>query len=297
MPHLHPGAMDSFQSAILLNVIFAVAALVYLRGWFRLRSTSPKLVPATRAGSFFIGIFLIWAALASPLAGFDHQLLTAHMAEHLLLMTLAPPLIWLGAPIIAFRNGLPQRLVQAIVEPALRLPAVQRVGKLLAQPTLCWLAAAAALVVWHIPGIFALGLQSGMLHMIEQASFIVSGLLFWWPVVQPWPSVSRPDLSIVVYLFLATLPCDVIAGLLVFGDRVVYTHYFYASQPFGLSALEDQQCAGALMWTCVTVVYLVVGAILTTRLLSPQSSDSELVEKDSLVSAVAQGSSQSVGAV
>jgi cytochrome c oxidase assembly factor CtaG len=297
MHHLHPGAMDSFQSAILLDVIFAVVALVYLRGWFGLRSTSPKLISVRRAGSFFLGLFLIWAALASPLAGFDHELLTAHMAEHLLLMTLAPPLIWLGAPIIALRDGLSTRLVQAIVQPALRLPAVQRVGKLLGQPTFCWLAAAAALVVWHIPGIFTLGLQSGTWHMIEHASFIVSGLLFWWPVVQPWPSVSRPDLSIIVYLFLATLPCDVIAGLLVFGDRVFYSIYSSSSQPFGLSALEDQQCAGALMWTCVTVVYLVVGAILTTRLLSPQSSDSELVEKDWLVSTVAQGSSQSVEVV
>src|SRR5216683_2157169 len=288
MPHLHHGAMGSFRSAILLNVIFAAIALVYLRGWLRLPSTSPKPIAAMRAGSFFLGIFLIWAALASPLAGFDHELLTAHMAEHLLLMTLAPPLIWLGAPIIALRNGLPQQFVQAIVEPALRLPAVQRLGRSIGQPTFCWLAAAAALVVWHIPGIFTLGVQSGTWHMVEHASFLASGLLFWWPVVQPWSSASRPDLSIIVYLFLATLPCDVIAGLLVFGDRVVYSIYFSSSRPFGLSALEDQQCAGALMWTCVTVVYLVVGAILTTRLLSPQSShDRESVQKEWLGSAVA----------
>src|SRR5689334_14134170 len=109
MPHLHHGAMESFQSAILLDVIFAVIALVYLRGWFRLRSTSPKPISARRSGSFFLGMFLIWIALAAPLAGFDHQLLTAHMAEHLLLMTLAPPLIWLGEPIIALRVGLLQQ--------------------------------------------------------------------------------------------------------------------------------------------------------------------------------------------
>ena len=242
-------------------------------------------------------MFLIWAALASPLAGFDQQLLTAHMAEHLLLMTLAPPLIWLGAPIGALRKGLPRQFVRVIIDPLLRWPPLQRVGRSLGQPRFCWLAAAAALVVWHIPGIFTLGLQSGTWHMIEHASFFASGLLFWWPVIQPWPSVSRPDLSIIVYLFLATLPCDVIAGLLVFGDRVVYSIYFSSSRPFGLSALEDQQCAGALMWTCVTVVYLVVGAILTTRLLSPQSShDRESVQKEWLGSAVAQRGSQSLQA-
>ena len=298
MPHLNHGAMESFQSAILLDVIFAVIALVYLRGWLRLPSTSPKPIAARRAGSFFMGMFLIWAALASPLAGFDHQLLTAHMAEHLLLMTLAPPLIWLGAPIIALRNGLPAQFVRVIIDPLLRWPPVLRVGRSLGQPTFCWLAAAAALVVWHIPGIFTAGLRSGTWHMIECASFLATGLLFWWPVIQPWPSVSRPDLSIIVYLFLATLPCDIIAGLLVFGDRVVYSIYFPSSRPFGLSALEDQQCAGALMWTCVTVVYLVVGAILTTRLLSPQSShDHDLVRKGWLGSAVADKSSHSLEAL
>jgi putative membrane protein len=297
MPHHHHGAMESFQSVILLDAIFAVIVLVYLRGWLRLRSTSPKLISARRVGSFLVGIFLLWVVLASPLAGFDHRLLTAHMAEHLLLMTLAPPLIWLGAPIIALRYGLPQQFVQAIIDPLLRRPPVQRVGQLLGQPTFCWLAATAALVVWHIPGIFTLGLQSETWHMFEHASFLASGLLFWWPVIQPWPSVSRPDFSIIVYLFLATLPCDIISGLLVFGDRVVYSIYVSSSRPFGLSALEDQQCAGALMWTCVTVVYLVVGAILTTRLLSPQSSDGELVREKWLGSAAAQRSSQSLEAV
>jgi cytochrome c oxidase assembly factor CtaG len=79
-------------------------------------------------------------------------------------------------------------------------------------------------------------------------------------------------------LFFATLPCDVLSGFLVFCDRVVYPVYFSAVRPFGLSALEDQQCAGALMWTSVTVVYLVVGAILTIRLLSPQHSQIKLAE-------------------
>src|SRR6266851_868614 len=296
MPHLHDGAMESFQSAVLLDLIFAVIVLVYLRGWLCLRSTSSKPIAARRAGSFFLGIFLIWAALASPFAGFDHQLLTAHMAEHLLLMTLAPPLIWLGAPIIALRNGLPGQFVR-IIDPLLRWPPVLRVGRSLGQPTFCWLAAAAALVLWHIPGIFTLGLQSEAWHMIEHASFLATGLLFWWPVIQPWPSIARPDLSIIVYLFLATLPCDIIAGLLVFGDRVVYSIYFPSSRPFGLSALEDQQCAGALMWTCVTVVYLVVGAILTTRLLSPQSSrDGGSMQTEWPGSAVAQRSSQGLEA-
>src|SRR5215470_16422842 len=110
MPHLHHGAMESLQSVILLDVIFAVVAFVYLRGWLRLRSTSPDTVSAWRAGSFLGGLSLIWVAVASPISTLDHELLTVHMVQHLLLMTLAPPLIWLGAPVMPLLRGLPYRV-------------------------------------------------------------------------------------------------------------------------------------------------------------------------------------------
>jgi len=106
-------------------------------------------------------------------------------------------------------------------------------------------------------------------HLFEHTSFLLTGLLFWWPVVQPAAGLFRQDLSIVLYLFFATLPCDILSGFLVFSDRVVYPIYFSSSHLLGLSPLEDQQCAAALMWTCVTVLYFVVGAIVTMRLLSP----------------------------
>jgi putative membrane protein len=113
-----------------------------------------------------------------------------------------------------------------------------------------------------------------MWHGIEQASFLGTGLLFWWPVVQPRPSTSKwPEASMLLYLFLATLPCDILSGFLVFCDRVVYPVFLSSPQSFGLSALEDQQCAGALMWTCVTIVYLIAATIFATRLLSPHRSE------------------------
>ena len=124
--------------------------------------------------------------------------------------------------------------------------------------------------MWHIPSVFMLGLRSQMWHGIEQASFLATGLLFWWPVVRPLQnSLKWPESSILLYLFLATLPCDILSGFLVFCDRVVYPVFLSSPRSFGLSALEDQQCAGALMWTCVTVVYLIAGAVFTARLLSP----------------------------
>jgi putative membrane protein len=271
MAHLHHGAAGSLGS-VLITVILVFIALVYLRGWISLRSSRLSRVLSWRACSFFVGLFVIWLALASPLSSLDHELLTVHMLKHLLLMSVAPPLIWLGEPMRAWSQVL-SRFVRRPRTAAFRRPAaITTIGKALVRPEVCWIAGAAVLIGWHIPAVFTLAMQSSAWHFVEQSSFLAGGLLFWWPVVQPWPSVLRPDLSIILYLFFATLPCDILSGLLVFCDRVVYPVYLSSSHLLGFSALEDQQCAAALMWTAVTIIYLVAGAILTMRLLAPRNS-------------------------
>jgi cytochrome c oxidase assembly factor CtaG len=245
---------------------------VYLRGWLRLRNQDQGNVEAWRAGSFVLGLLFIWIATASPLAALDHEMLTAHMVQHLLLLTLAPPLILLAMPRKPLPHGLSQRFLPAIGR-LLKSEPIQQLASVATHPALCWFAAAGTLVVWHIPSVFMLGLRSQMWHAAEQASFLTTGLLFWAQVVRPLPnSLKWPESSILLYLFLATLPCDILSGFLVFCDRVVYPVFVSSRHSFGLSALEDQQCAGALMWTCVTVVYLIAGAVFTARLLSPHRS-------------------------
>jgi len=240
------------MAAVILTLVIVFAGGVYLRGWHHGRS-----IPVWRACSFFLGLLAAWVAVVSPIASLDSHMLTAHMIQHLLLMTIAPPLIWLGEPMITARPA--------------QWPFPKRLGRLLGHPAFCWLAAAAALVAWHVPAIFRLGMQSSTWHFIEHASFLAAGLLFWWPVIQPWPSIAVwPRWSMLLYLFLATLPCDVLSGLLVFSDRVAYPMYLCTPQNGGLSPLEDQQCAAALMWTCVTVVFLVAGTVLSTQMLSPR---------------------------
>jgi cytochrome c oxidase assembly factor CtaG len=210
------------------------------------------------------------------------------MIQHLLLMTIAPPLIFLGAPVMPFLHGLPHPFMKSVLSPLLRWAPVQRAGRVLSQPAICWLAAAAALVGWHIPAAFTLALQSERWHAIEHASFLASGLLFWWPVVQPWPSVPRwPRWSVLIYLFLATLPCDILSAFLAFCDRVVYPTYLSTPKHFGLSALEDQQCAGALMWTCVTFSYVLAAGVLTIRMLSARTPAGKCVAGNGLPGTVA----------
>jgi len=261
--------METPLASAWLTVGVIVAALLYLRGFLYLRLTSRNFIPAWNGGSFFLGLLLIWVALGSSIAALDHELLTVHMIQHLLLMTFAAPFILLGAPVIGLLHGLPQPF-RDIVKQTIQSGTSRRIANGVAQPVMCWLVATGVLMAWHIPALFNLGLRSEAWHSFEQASFLAGGLLFWWPVIQPWPGTSSgPDWSIVVYLFLATLPCDILSAFLVFSERVAYPVYLSAARHSSFTALEDQQCAGALMWTCVTVVYLVAAAILSTRLLSP----------------------------
>jgi putative membrane protein len=269
-PHVHL-ASESWKISLILALLFT--EFLYLRGWLRLRSSSLRFIPAWRVASFSLGVFLIWAAVGSNIAVLDEQLLTAHMIQHLLLMTFAAPLILLGSPVIPLSRGLPQQFAQRVVVPLFRWPPIQSLGRLLGRSVFTWLAATAVLVGWHVPAVYSLALRSNALHGFEQATFLAAGLLFWWPVVQPWPNAqTEPRWSVLLYLFLATLPCDVLSGFLVFSERVAYPIYLSTSRKFDLSVLADQQCAGALMWTCVTVVYLVPAAILTVGLLAPRTS-------------------------
>jgi putative membrane protein len=175
-------------------------------------------------------------AVASPLAHLDHHSLVAHMVQHLLLMLVAAPLILLGVR----SDALPQ------------LPAAA-----------CWLAGCGVVILWHVPLVFDLALKSTFWHEFEQASFFLAGLLFWRPVI------GSSGWTAPVYLFLATLPCDALSAFLAFCGHVVYRPYLSVrAGMFGLSALDDQELAGALMWVAVTFFYLVPALVLTARLLS-----------------------------
>jgi putative membrane protein len=211
-----------------------------------------------RLAALMGGLAALWIAVGSPLAWMDHHWLTAHMAQHLLLMTVAAPLIFLGAPAIPWPQGLAR---------------LHGFWRLIAHPVFCWLAATLVVIGWHVPALFEVGMRSAGWHAFEMSTFFAAGLLFWWPVVQPWRSIADwPRWSIPLYLFLATIPCDALSAFLTFCGRVVYPHYL--SSP---NALPDQERAGALMWVWVTFVYLAPAAAITIQMLSPQRpSDAEL---------------------
>jgi putative membrane protein len=238
-----------------------------------MRSAFPGLISSRRLAAFFAGIICVWIAIGSPLNAFDDALLTVHMLQHLLLMSVAPPLILLGAPQLPLLRGLPQFFARGVVSQILRVSSVKRLGHFVSNPAFCWLAAALALIGWHVPAVFELALRWNWLHELEHACFLTAGLLFWWPVIQPWPSAARwPRWSIPLYLFCATLPCDALSAFLVFCDRVVYSPYLSAPRVLAISPLADQQSAAALMWVAVTIILAVPAVVVTVRILAPQDA-------------------------
>jgi putative membrane protein len=268
-PRVHFGH-GSWGFPALLTLTLLLAGSLYLRGWISTRSVSAAAIPSWKVSSLLLGLVLVWMAWGSPLAAYDHSLLTVHMIKHLLLMNFAPLLILFGEPMKVFWGVMPLSARSTLVRVWHR-PLIQRLARIGRSLALCWTVSTLTLIAWHVPALFALGMRSEIGHTVEQAMFFGTGLLFWWPVIQPWPSASTgPRWSLLLYLFLATLPCDILSGFLVFSDRVAYPVYFSTSRLFGFSALEDQQCAAALMWTCVTLVYLVPAAIICSRLLAPR---------------------------
>ena len=263
---------ESWALSMTLVPPLGVAALVYLRGWLRLRRIAPDVMSPWWPWAFLSGLLALWTALGSPLAAFDHALLSAHMVQHILLSAIAAPLIQLGAPALPLLHGLPRRFVLRGLGPMFRWPPLLALARVLGHPAVCWSVATVVFIGWHTPTMFELGLRSGPWHAVEHASFLGSGLVFWWPVVQPWPSTATwPRWSIPLYLFFATLPCDALSAFLAFSDRVVYPGYLSAPRHFGLSALQDQECAGAVMWLCVTIAYVIPAAVITTKILSPDT--------------------------
>jgi len=258
-----------------VTVVLIVVALVYTRGWRRLRPAPANNVHVWRLAAFLSGLCVVWIAAVSPLAMLHHASLTIHMMQHLLLMVVAAPLMLLGAPGAALLRGFPV-FVQRALDATGRIRFFRHLWCVLTPPVCSWLAGTGAVIGWHVPAAFALGMQSHGWHHVQQASFVAAGLLFWWPVVRTRRTgAMSQEWFLPAYLFAATLPCDALSAFLVVCDRVVYRSYTSGPSLFGMTSLQDQAYAGALMWVSVTFVYLIPAVIVTMQLLSPTVTDSQ----------------------
>jgi cytochrome c oxidase assembly factor CtaG len=256
-----------------------VAALVltggiYLRGWLLLRRRDARRWHGGRPAAFLGGLAAVFLALASPIEPFAALLLQVHMLQHLLLMMVAPPLLWLGAPLLPLLRGLPQPVRVYWAAPLLRSRRLRRWFGRLTHPAAALALFVGATWLWHAPAAYDLALRSAGWHYLQHLCFLGTGLLFWYPVVRPYP--SRPRWSpwlLVPYLIVADVQNTVLSALLTFSDRVLYPYYLQVPRLGGLSALQDQAAAGVLMWVPGSVAFLLPLFGIGVHLLYGQESE------------------------
>lgn len=268
--------MDAVAAAVFeswrldFRVIFALlaSAWIYVRGWRQLHRQMPSRYTTDRLVLFLSGLAAIFIALASPLDAFGNLLLQAHMIQHLLLIMIAPLLILTGQPVLPLLRGLPHGLMKNGLGPFLRWRALRNFGGALVSPVVAFLAMAIAVIFWHLPRFYELGLRSQGWHQVEHACFFFGGLLFWWPVVEVWPSHARtPRWAMIPYLILADLVNTGLSAFLIFSSQVVYPTYALAPRLWGTSALGDQAVAGGIMWVPGSIVYLIPAVVVAMKAL------------------------------
>ena len=267
------GISQSWTFDLWIITPLLLTAGVYLRGWWQLHRRLPHRFGVGRLIAFQGGLFTLFLALASPLHELAEQLLQFHMIQHMLLMMVVPPLLLLGGPLLPLLRGLPRSLLQSAIRPLFASAPLQRLGRFLTHPLVCLLAFTVSTVAWHVPGLYETALQSEFWHDVQHICFLGTGLLFWWPVVQPWPSRLRwPRWAMIPYLLFADIQNTALSAFLVFSERVLYPTYAAVPRLWGISALDDQAAAGAIMWVPGSVIFLIPVAVLAIRLLdSPRT--------------------------
>ncbi len=250
------------------------AGWVYTAGWRGYRRRLPARFSASHLAAFLAGLACLCMAIASRLDDAADELLSAHMVQHILLLTIAPALLLLGQPLLPLLRGLPDPLRRSLVAPLFRYRPLRATARALVHPAVALLLGSGIFWVWHLPAPYQLALRVPAIHLVEHASFLAGGLLFWYPVVQPWPSRPRwPSGAMIPYLLVADVQNTVLAAVLTFSDRVLYPFYEFHSPATEAAALNDQVLAGVIMWVPMSLAYLIPAALLTMRLLSPATGE------------------------
>jgi len=223
-------------------VLAGTAALAAAYVWLvRNRSVATEAWAPTGRLYFATGLTVLLLALESPIdVGGDHYLFSLHMLQHLLLSMVVPPLLLLGLP--------PRWLTWN----RFRIP-----------PVLASLIFNAVLVTWHLPFLYQATLTNEAIHVLEHLSFLLTGILFWWPIIAP--AERQPALTPIgklAYLGFAGIPPTILGIAFILSPSVLYPFYAAAPRVTALGALEDQQLAGLAMFALGNLIYFGAMTIL-----------------------------------
>jgi putative membrane protein len=194
--------------------------------------------PRRHVASFAAALLVLFVSLNGPLHNLsDRYLFSAHMAQHLLLTLLFPPLLLYGTP-------------GWVVRPILAVRGVMPVARVLTRPVVAASVFTAPIVLWHVPAFYEAALRNHSLHILQHLVFLTTAVIMWWPILSPVPELPRiPYPGQMLYLFLLGLPMSLTGALITLSGAVLYPFYAEAPRVWAdIGPLADQQIGGLLMW-------------------------------------------------
>lgn len=257
-------------------LVLLLAGLFYTRGWWQLRQKRHFLANGWRLASYLLGLVVVGVALMSPIDVLGEQLFLFHMLQHLLLMMVAPPLLWLGEPFPVGVWGMPAFTRPLIIRAFNKNSRFRALLQQLASPGIVWILYVAVLWGWHDPHAYDAALRLNWVHDLEHLSFFGASMLYWWRLTGAAPILGRRLSTLArVILAIAAVPPNMIAGIFIaFSESIIYTHYLSVPRLFGLSPLYDQQLGGQLMWVPGSMMYVIAALVLVFRLLQQEERSS-----------------------
>jgi len=210
--------------------------------------------PRRRVASFAAALAVLGLALNGPLHNLsDSYLFSAHMAQHLLLTLVFPPLLLYGTP-------------AAVVRPLLRPPWVLRLAHWATRPLVAGAVFSVPITLWHFPQFYQAALEYHPLHIVQHLVFIATAVIMWWPILSPVPELPRASyLTQLLYLFVLGLPMSLAGALITLADGVLYPFYSAAPRVWGLMPMADQQLGGLLMWVVGTIYLWMTATVVWFR--------------------------------
>jgi putative membrane protein len=223
-------------------------------GPLRAHHAPAKSFPKTHSLYFVLGLVALYLALGSPLDLLGSTFLfSAHMAQHMLLIYLVPPLLL---------NGIPPWLLY----PLLRGARLFWLARLLTKPVIALVVFNVVLVFWHMPAFYEATLTSRLVHNLEHLSFLLAGILMWWPLLSPTPQLRRLHHGgQLIYIFGLSVTQLPIVGFITFSPSLLYPSYALAPRVFDISPLADQQLGGVIMSLCGMIVLTTVFTVVFFR--------------------------------
>ncbi len=209
-----------------------------------------------RSLSFAAGLLTLAAALISPIDALGSALFSGHMLQHMLLIVVAAPLLVLSAPLGPLLLGLPRPLQLRLGRGWQAARWLRLAVSALTQPLVAWGLHTLVFWVWHAPGPYQAALRSELVHGWEHLSLLGTALLFWWAVAPARGTRASVQGLAVLLLFTMALQSGLLGALITFAPTPWYAAYHATTAAWGLTALEDQQLAGASMWTISGAAYL-----------------------------------------